>query len=87
MDRNEIIERLERIAKHAVHTVGEPPFIMSLDDGVAIYEAIEALKSEPNCGARMNGVAEKEKSNAEECYNPCLTCSQIGNTFCDCSKR
>ena len=29
----------------------------------------------------------KEKNKAEERYNPCLTCSQIGNTFCDCSKR
>ena len=41
----------------------------------------------PNCGNPMDGVTEKEKSNAEERYNPCLTCSQINNTFCDCSKR
>ena len=42
--RKEIIERLERIAGHAVHTVGEEPFVMSLDDGIAIHKAIEALE-------------------------------------------
>lgn len=50
MDRTEIIERLKNIAEHAVHTVGERPFIMSLDDGIAVYEAIELLKkAETNC--------------------------------------
>mgnify|MGYP006967165538 FL=1 len=44
MDRTEIIERLKNIAEHAVHTVGERPFIMSLDDGIAVHEAIELLK-------------------------------------------
>lgn len=42
--RKEIIERLERIANHAVHTVGERPFVMSLDDGIAVHKAIEALE-------------------------------------------
>ena len=50
MDRTEIIERLKNIAEHAVHTVGERPFIMSLDDGIAVHEAIELLeKAETNC--------------------------------------
>ena len=44
MDITEIIERLKNIAEHAVHTVGERPFIMSLDDGIAVHEAIELLK-------------------------------------------
>ena len=50
MDKREIIERLKNIAGHAVHTVGERPFIMSLDDGIAVHEAIELLKkAETNC--------------------------------------
>ena len=49
MDITEIIERLKNIAEHAVHTVGERPFIMSLDDGIAVHEAIELLeKAETN---------------------------------------
>lgn len=43
---SEIIERLENIAKHAVHYVGEPPFIMSLNDGIALHEAIDLLKAQ-----------------------------------------
>lgn len=47
MDKSEIIERLKNIAGHAVHTVGERPFIMSLDDGIAVHEAIELLTNLP----------------------------------------
>ena len=47
MDKNEIIERLERLAECAVYTVGELPFVMSLDDGIAIHEAIDMLRSQP----------------------------------------
>lgn len=46
MDRNEIIQRLEKIAEHAVHTVGEPPLILSLDDGVALYDAAALLEEQ-----------------------------------------
>jgi DNA-directed RNA polymerase subunit RPC12/RpoP len=46
MDRDNTIARLEDIAKHAVHTAGEDTFILSLDDGLAIHEAIEALKTQ-----------------------------------------
>lgn len=50
MNKREIIERLKNIARHAVHTVGEEPFVMSLDDGIAVHEAIELLKKpETNC--------------------------------------
>ena len=45
MGKEEIIERLEEIAKHAVHVLREKPFFMSLDDGIAIHEAIDVLKS------------------------------------------
>ena len=49
MDKSEIVERLKNIAGHAVHTVGERPFVMSLDDGIAVHEAIELLeKAETN---------------------------------------
>lgn len=43
---NEIIERLENLAKHAVHYVGEPPFVMSLDDGIALHDAINLLREQ-----------------------------------------
>jgi len=59
MDKEEIIERLEEIAKHAVHVLGEEPFFMSLDDGIAIHEAIDILKSaepEPLSDAYMEAV-------------------------------
>ena len=38
-----VIKRLENIANHAIHTVEEKPFIMSLDDGIAIKKAIKWL--------------------------------------------
>lgn len=50
MDKNEIIERLERLARCATHTIGEPPFIMSLDDGIAVYEAIDIIQQSQRTG-------------------------------------
>lgn len=44
MTKVEIIDRLQTLAKHAVHVVGESPFIMSLDDGIALHEAIDLLQ-------------------------------------------
>ena len=44
MNKREIIERLKNIAGYAVHTVGEEPFVMSIDDGIAVNEAIELLE-------------------------------------------
>ena len=41
----EIIERLNNIARHAIHRVGEQPFVMSLDDGLALHSAIDILRS------------------------------------------
>lgn len=46
MNIEEIIRRLEKIAEHAVHTPGEIPLCMSLDDGVALHEAVELLKEQ-----------------------------------------
>ena len=55
MNKREIIERLKNIARHARHTVGEEPFVMSLDDGIAVYEAVELLeKPEMNCSEIPN---------------------------------
>ncbi len=46
MDKEEIIRRLKKISRHAVHVVGEPPLILSLDDGIALDEAIRLLKEQ-----------------------------------------
>ena len=46
MDKEEIIRRLKKISEHAVHVTGEPPFIMSLDDGIALGEAVRLLKEQ-----------------------------------------
>ncbi len=46
MDRAEIIRRVEKIAGHAVHTAGEPPLVLSLDDGIALYDAAALLKEQ-----------------------------------------
>ena len=44
MDKEEIIRRLKKISRHAVHVLGEPPFIMNLDDGIALDDAVRLLK-------------------------------------------
>ena len=46
MTNQEIIRRLKYIAAHAIHTVREPPFVMSIDDGIAVHEAISALEAQ-----------------------------------------
>lgn len=46
MNREEIIRRLNRIASHAVHVIGEEPFTLSLDDGIAASEAALLLKKQ-----------------------------------------
>ena len=69
MEKAEIIERLERIAGHSVHKTGEKPFIMGLDDGIAVYEAIDIIKALPaeayagmskQSGAHHRGMAVEE---------------------------
>ena len=44
MEKSEIIKRLEKIASHAIHFIGEPSFVMSLDDGIALDDAVLLLK-------------------------------------------
>lgn len=50
MDKTEIIDRLRRIARHAVHTIGEEPYIMSIDDGTAVCEAIDIIQQTQRAG-------------------------------------
>lgn len=68
MNKCEIIERLKNIAEHAIHTVGEEPFVMSLDDGIAVHEAIELLnKPDTNCSEIPNNsdtISRQEAINA-----------------------
>jgi predicted RNA-binding Zn-ribbon protein involved in translation (DUF1610 family) len=46
MDKKEIIRRLKRMSERAVYIPGKPPFIMSLDDGVAADEAAVLLEEQ-----------------------------------------
>jgi len=46
MDEEEIIRRLKKMSKHAIYTVGEPPLMLSLDDGVALNDAVQLLKEQ-----------------------------------------
>ena len=46
MDKEEIIRRLKNMSEHVVYEVGKPPFMMSLDDGEALYEAVQLLKEQ-----------------------------------------
>lgn len=81
MDKSEIIERLKNIAEHAVHTVGERPFIMSLDDGIAVHEAIELLTNHPEIPDSWIPVSERMPESAD-CPMDCLVTRKsktIGN--------
>ena len=94
MNKREIIERLKNIAGYAVHTVGEEPFVMSLDDGIAVHEAIELLKKpETNCSEFPNNsdtISRQAESNPlEKCY----TCKHVyqrvsdaDTLYCRCRK-
>ena len=46
MDKEEIIRRLKKISENAVHVVGEQSLILSLDDGIALDEAIRLLEEQ-----------------------------------------
>lgn len=67
MDKQEIIERLERIADNAVHAVGEKPFIMSLDDGIAVHGAIEIIRKS-NVLEVLQEIRQEIKDSAIEWY-------------------
>jgi len=56
MDIEEIIERVKNISRHAIYTPGQMPFIMSLDDGIALCEAAELLeRQEPTEAEEHDG--------------------------------
>lgn len=83
MTSEKIIERLKKITERAMHLVGETPFVMSLDDGVAIHEAIEALKQPEQ---RWIPLTMREMTEEEKQYYIDIGCSEKaedGNTF-DC---
>lgn len=67
MNKSEIIERLKKIAEHAVHIAGEAPFDMSLDDGIAVHEAIELLEKpiQPNHNAEPGKMVDDTISRQE----------------------
>ena len=46
MDKEEILRRLRKIAKYAVHTPGESPLVLSLDDGLALCCAAELIEEQ-----------------------------------------
>ena len=86
MNKCEIIERLKNIAGYAVHTVGEEPFVMSLDDGIAVHEAIELLKkSETNCSEIPNNSDTISRQQAIDAL--CSVCNALGGGHnCDKTK-
>ena len=82
MDRDEVINRIKKIAKHAVHTVGERPLVLSLDDGIALKNAIavlEALKPKccfcpccANCDVDEKNVLNELESDYERGFNDAM---------------
>lgn len=46
MDKDEIIRRLKKISRHAVHFAGEQPLMLSLDDGIALDDAVRLLEEQ-----------------------------------------
>jgi hypothetical protein len=80
MLKDEIIQRLERIAKHATHIKGEEPYVMSLDDGVAILDAIDMIKTKDTVETCVDRVSRQTAldailsiiAHADEAYNAVL---------------
>lgn len=60
MTREEIIDRMERMSEYAVHKIGAPRFVMSLDDGIALCEAVEILKCEQSMLDRVLEIIDKK---------------------------
>lgn len=85
---NEIIKRLENLAKHAVHYVGEPPFVMSLDDGIALHDAINLLKAQEPRVLTLDEVLNAEDFVWAEIWTPgdrrwCLIYARINKSIYD----
>jgi hypothetical protein len=81
MEMDEIIRRLEKIANHAIHFIGDQPFVMSLDDGIAVKDAIALLKEqEPKQIVRKQGKRENSDGSIDyfgEWY--CPHCGKLLN--------
>lgn len=77
MNRKEIMERLRRLAEHAIHIRGGIPFAMSLDDGIALSEAAELLE-DAAFGDRKHGIW---KDYRDEGFLECPFCEAA--TSCD----
>ena len=97
MTKVEIIDRLQTLAQHAVHMVGETPFAMSLDDGIALREAAEWLKVMPPtivipCGQCMHWTQfsmEKADNYGLCCHEhtPCCGKSTESHWFCGSGEK
>lgn len=93
MGIDEIIRRLERLAGRAVHVKGEPPFAMSLDDGIALSEAVSLIKTKKpekpvidtyfyrcaKCGCALCGRTITAPDNNRLRPNHCSECGQAVN--------
>ncbi len=89
METNAIIRRLERMAQHATHRPGEPLFVLSLDDGIALKEAIEMLKKQepvepkngkcPECGYTVHRINYDGLYNGirHEWFRFCPSCGRV----------
>ena len=73
MTIEEAIDRLKRIAKKAVHTPGEEPFVMSLDDGIAVYMAISALEQMEKAQPEHNPDDERKIADLHKMVNYLLS--------------
>ena len=72
----EIISRLESISEHAVHYVGEPPLILSLDDGIALNEAAKLLKRQEPVKPKIYGLNYYLCGNCEKRFR------SVGTNYC-----
>lgn len=69
MTREEVIDRLKRIAEKAVHTPGEEPFVMSLDDRIAVHMAISALEQMEKAQSEHNPDDERKIADLHKMVN------------------
>ena len=60
MTKDEIISRIKNIAVHAIRTVGEEPFILSLDDRLALREAANILSMMEPSRPLLNWLGERQ---------------------------
>ena len=71
MDREEIIQRFKNISEHAVHRVGEAPYILSLDDGSALCDAVKMLEREKSVIDKVLEIIDKMPNDNPSYWNRC----------------